>query len=129
MDTTEVESLRPTSPFENGFRWRADLLALLLQLRSELSRPVSPNEEKALYRPTQRFSELVERYGYAGLKYPSAMGSGFNLVLFDQNVATPGEVSHVRVTGVACRVRSLGVSELLFEEQPYDYLLRDGAKS
>ncbi len=129
VDTTEVESLRPTSPFEDGFRWRADLLALLLQLRSELSRPVSPDEEEALYRPTQRFCELVRRYGYAGLKYPSAMGGGFNLVLFDQNVATPGEVSHVRVTGVACRVRPLGVGELLFEEQPYDYLLRDGVKS
>ena len=128
VDTTDVEKLRPTSPFEDGFHWKADLLALLLQLRSELCRPVSANDEQALYRPTQRFCELVRSYSYAGLKYPSAMGNGFNLVLFDQNVAMPREVSHVRVAGVAYRVRPLGAGELLFDEQPYDYLLREEPK-
>ena len=67
--------------------------------------------------------EFVRRYGYAGFKYPSAMGNGFNLVLFDQSVAMPKEVSHVRVAGAAYRSRLLGAGELLFEEQPYDYLL------
>ncbi|MBI4662204.1 MAG: RES family NAD+ phosphorylase [Verrucomicrobia bacterium] len=123
VDTTEVESLRPVSPFEDGFHWKADLLQLLLQLRSELCRPVSPDDEQALYRPTQRFCELVRRHGYGGLKYPSAMGQGFNLVLFDRNAAAPKEIGHVRVAGVSYRVRSLGAGEALFDEQPYDYLL------
>ena len=126
VDTTEVENLRPTSPFEDGFHWKTELLALLLQLRSELCRPVSADDEQALYQPTQRFCELVRRYDYAGLKYPSAMGNGFNLVLFERNIAVPKEVSHVRVAGVAYRVRPLGVGELLFDEQPYDYLLSGG---
>lgn len=128
VDTTEVENRRPTSPFEDGFRWKSDLFALLLQLRSELCRPVSADDEKELYRPTQRFCELVRRYGYAGLKYPSAMGNGFNLVLFDRNIAVPTDVFHVRVAGVTYRVRSLSTGEPLFDEQPYDYLLGEEPK-
>ena len=128
VDTSEVESLRPISPFEDGFHWKADLLDLLLHLRSELCRPVSPDDEAAFYRPTQRFCELVRTHGYGGLKYPSAMGKGFNLVLFDQNVAAPKEVCHMRVARVTYRVRSLGHGELLFDEQPYDYLLSDDSR-
>lgn len=123
VDTTEMEKLRPANPFEESYHWKAELFALLLQLRSELCRPVLQDHEQALYRPTQRFCELVRRYGYTGLKYPSAMGKGFNLVLFDQNIAVPKKVCHVRVAGVTYRVRSLGAGEPLFEEQPYDYLL------
>jgi RES domain-containing protein len=129
VDTTELEERRPASPFEEGFCWKADLNSLLLQLRSELCRPVSPDDEAAFYRPTQRFCALVRRYGYAGVKYPSAMGTGFNLVLFDQSVAAPAKVCHVRVVGVTCRVRPLGRGEPLFDEQPYDYLLGAEAKS
>jgi hypothetical protein len=123
VDTIAVESLRPASPFEDGFHWKAELLQLLLQLRSELCRPVSPDDEQSLYRPTQRFCDLVRRHGYGGLKYPSAMGKGFNLVLFDQSGAAPKAVCHLRIAGVSYRVRSLGAGEPIFDEQPYDYLL------
>lgn len=127
VDTTDAEKLLPGSPFEESYPWKAELLALLRQLRSELSRLVSADErETPLYLPTQRLCELVRRYGYAGLKYPSAMGRGFNLVLFDQDAAVPKKVSHVHVAGVAYRVRPLGAGEPLFEEQPYDYLLGEG---
>lgn len=123
VDTTEVENLAQTSPFEEEYHWKADLITLLIHLRSELRRPVAADEEKGLYRPTQRFCDLLRKYGYAGLMYPSAMGKGFNLVLFDPSVAVPTEVCHVRVAGVAYRIRPLLAGEPLFDEQPYDDLL------
>jgi hypothetical protein len=52
----------------------------------------------------------------------------FIFATFCQHVALPGEVSHVRVAGVGYRVRPLGAGELLFDEQPYDYLLGENPK-
>lgn len=50
-------------------------------------RPVTDTEDTADYAPTQIIAELFRSHGYDGLAYRSAVGEGFNLVLFDIHAA------------------------------------------
>lgn len=47
------------------------------------SNPVTRNDAVADYVPTQIISELFKNDGYDGLAFKSALGEGYNLVLFD----------------------------------------------
>jgi hypothetical protein len=80
--------------------WRLELSDALSRFATELSRPVLPGEDIHLYRVSQRLTELIRGAGYDGLVYPSAMGSGSNIVLFDPTAAPPIDVRYVRVTEV-----------------------------
>ena len=52
------------------------------------STPVPNNEEPTRYIPTQIIAELVKSKGYDGIAYRSVFSDGFNIVLFDLNVAS-----------------------------------------
>ncbi len=53
----------------------------------ELSTPVDPDKSKIEYLPTQYISEYIKSRGFDGIMFNSAMGSGFNIVLFNENKA------------------------------------------
>lgn len=51
------------------------------------SRPVSMNDSSADYVPTQILAELFKAEGFDGIAYRSAFGEGFNIAIFDIDVA------------------------------------------
>jgi len=78
-----------------------DKKELLRGLGKVLSEPLLPGETELDYIPTQYVSEFVRSKGYDGMRYPSAMGPGHNLVLFSTGVAEQvAEPKLVRVTNV-----------------------------
>ncbi len=102
--------------FHESLRWRLEANALLNRFAEELSRPVMPHETDTLYRPTQHLCDWVKTSGFEGIAYPSAMGPGHNVVIFDPNAATPIEVTHHRVEGIAFKSRDLGPYESPYED-------------
>src|SRR5713226_3176506 len=91
-------SMRFRSPFFLELpKWNVQLASLLRRLGSDLSRPMMPHEEEVLYRPTQLLAWLIRSSGYQGFIYPSAMGPGTNIVLFNPEDAEVAKVSYVRV--------------------------------
>lgn len=116
------QNAAPTSPFfQEYLGWRLELAVLMRGLGEELSRPLLPIEQPKLYRASQHFCQIVRRARYDGLVYPSAMGDGFNVVLFDPAAGTPFERYYVRVVGVRHVVEELGEAEPPYEELPYPY--------
>lgn len=59
---------------------------LLFRLGKELSKPVNPDKISLEYIPTQYLTELIRNYGYHGMIYPSSLGKGKNIVLFEEDV-------------------------------------------
>jgi hypothetical protein len=100
LDLTEVREL--ASPFfVEGLRWQVEVLDLLGRFAYELSRPLLPNEPESHYAPTQHICDLVRRAGYQGIAYPSAMGLGHNLVLFDPTAAQATDVRYVAMREIS----------------------------
>lgn len=80
--------------------------ALLRRLSKELSEPVNPNKSQVEYVPSQFLTEFIMDNGYQGIIYPSALGSGKNIVLFDDKIAI-------------CRnVKLYYVDEIKYEHSP-----------
>lgn len=118
LDLTEEYSIE--SPFfHESLQWVLETNRLMNRFAEELSRPVMPHEAEALYRPTQNLCDLVKTAGCDGIAYPSAMGPGHNVVLFDPRAATPEEISHHRVETLAFKSRDLGPHEPPHEEVPW----------
>jgi RES domain-containing protein len=114
----------PASPFfEEYLNWKLELAGLLHRLADELSRPIIPDEDTRLYLPTQHLCELIRRAGYDGVAYPSAMGQGSNVVLFDPRAAEPIEITYVRVRSVLFDPEEIPEYHDIYEEGPFDYLL------
>ena len=63
--------------------------------------------------------------GYEGFIYPSAMGSGSNIALFNSDDAEVMDPTYVRVKRVAYFSEALHEYEDIYEEGPYDSLLSD----
>jgi RES domain-containing protein len=123
VDLTQVRRVR--SPFfADLLKWELELANLLYRLSQDMSWPVMPHEQEILYKPTQLLALMVRSAGYDGCMYPSAMGSGKNYVLFDINVATVGKIEHVRINRAAFFSTSFGIWEPIYEEGPYDYVLK-----
>jgi len=121
IDTIESGGLR--IPFGcELMKWRCDVLELFRRFGWELSRPILPKEQKQGYEPTQHLAEFVRQCGYAGIKYPSAMGAGYNVVLFNPLDGRVEKVSYRRVRAVAVSKRPFGPYEAPYEEGAYDYL-------
>jgi RES domain-containing protein len=123
--------LTRSKPFGSPFfvellRWKVDLAALLRRLAEDMSRPVVKSEDEVLYKPTQLLAWLVRSGGYDGCKYPSAMGPGTNIVLFNPEDAEVTNITYVRVQRVAYFSEPLSLYETPYEEQPYDYLSSSG---
>jgi len=110
--------------FVEHLRWRVELTRLLYRLSGDMSRPVMPHEEEVLYRPTQFLALLIKSNGYEGFIYPSAMGSGANIVLFNPGDVTIGPPSYVRVKRVGCFSEPLDPYDDVYEEGPYDFALK-----
>lgn len=114
----------PDSPFfEEHLAWKLQLAGLFHRLAEELSRPVMQHEADRLYVPTQRLCDLIQQAGYEGIAYPSAMGPGSNLVLFDPTAAEPVEVTYVRVGLVRFDYDQIPPTYEVYEEGHFDYLL------
>lgn len=118
LDLTEKYSI--DSPFFiESLKWVLETNRLMNRFAEELSRPVMPHEAEILYRPTQNLCDIVKAAGCDGIAYPSAMGPGHNVVLFDPHGATPEDVSHRRVEGLSFTSRDLGHYEAPHEEVPW----------
>lgn len=113
----------PKSPFfDDLLEWKIQLGGLFYRLADELSRPVLPREEDKIYFSTQYLCDWVKKSGYDGIEYPSAMGSGHNIVLFNSDDAEPIEVKYVCITGSEHSYRELSYHDLIYDEGPFDYL-------
>ncbi len=116
----------PDSPFfEEGLAWKIQLAGLFHRLAEELSRPIMPHETEQLYLPTQRLCDLIRQAGYDGVAYPSAMGPGSNLALFDPAAAEAVELIYVRVGLVRFDHKEIPPRHEVYEEGGFDYLLAE----
>src|SRR5262249_4798190 len=97
-----TRSRRFDSPFfVENLRWKIDLASLLYRLAQDMSRPVVAREDELFYKPTQLLALLIRSSGYDGCKYPSAMGPGSNIVLFNPEDAEPIKITYERVKRIA----------------------------
>ncbi len=73
------------SPFKYGnkLKFIIDHLTFLKMLENELSKTVNPFNADLQYIPLQYLCELIKKNKYDGVKYASAMGSGFNYAIFN----------------------------------------------
>lgn len=105
------------SPFEvDHLTWHLEVRALFRRFGRELSRPIIPGEEESEYRPSQHICEVVREARFDGVAYPSAMGPGHNVVLFDTETATPESVTYSRVVRPAFRVEPYPYPQMRWEE-------------
>jgi RES domain-containing protein len=114
--------------FEELLAWKVQLMGLFRRFGEELSRPVLPHEKEVLYKPSQHLCDLIRKNGFDGVAYPSAMGPGFNVVIFDTEAAKPLDRKYVRAK-VQYYYDNLGDYEPIYEETPYDHLLEEKNKS
>lgn len=127
VNLLQYQSLK--SPFfEEYLEWRLQLEGLFYRFADELSRPVMPNEEAILYKPSQYLCEIVKSNGYDGIVYPSGLGPDHNFILFNMSKAEVIQVSYVRVTGIEHQTAPIEPEEDLYEESPYDHLLNPHAE-
>jgi len=110
--------------FEELLEWKVQLMGLFRRFGEELSRPVLPHEKEVLYEPSQHLCELIKQNGFDGVAYPSAMGPGFNLVIFDSEAAEPVDMKYVRAK-VQYDYDNFGEYESIYDETPYDHLLKE----
>lgn len=113
---------RIRSPFDYGehLTWLFEARALLREFGRELSRPVIPGEEERHYVPSQRACDAVRLAGFHGIAYPSAMGAGRNIVLFDPSGAEAIEVEYHKVTRTRVRSEVIEREEIQIDDYPYD---------
>lgn len=96
---------RTVSPFVLADSQQISLLrsdiGFLEHLGSELSQPVLPQEATVSYIPTQYLCELIKHRGFDGVRYSSAVGTGFNIALFSQEACVISDGTTHRVTEVS----------------------------
>ncbi|MBL8688018.1 MAG: RES family NAD+ phosphorylase [Rhodospirillaceae bacterium] len=109
--------------FDEMLRWKVRLLRLFSRLAYDLSKPVMPHEQEVLYRPTQLLAWLIRSNGYDGFLYPSAMGDGKNIVVFDSTSAEVKTPTYMRVERIGFRAKPLSPLESIYDNGPYDHAL------
>jgi hypothetical protein len=119
----------PASPFfEENLDWRMQLTGLFKRFGEELSRPIFKDEEDILYRPSQHLCDIIRQQGFKGVIYPSAMGEGYNVAIFDLEAYDVIEAKYVRVAKIIHDYKGLKEHEPIYEETPYDYYLSKKTK-
>jgi RES domain-containing protein len=119
LDLTDFEAI--TSPFfEEEIGWKVEARSLLWQLREDMKRPVTPHLADRHYQPTQYAADLVRNAGFHGIAYPSAMGPGVNIVIFDPAVGEVSAVSYVRVNDVVYSFEPEESQQIRVDEFPYE---------
>ncbi|OME50902.1 hypothetical protein BSK59_21430 [Paenibacillus odorifer] len=77
-----------------------EVVFLLSNFSDDLSTPVSPHFSNIEYLPTQYITELIKSKGFDGIVYSSAMASGDNIVLFDDNNVVVDSIEYVEISGI-----------------------------
>ncbi len=127
VDLTQIVEIE--SPFfVPDLKWRAELVGLLSRLADDMSRPLMPNDSDILYRPTQLLARMIQVCEYDGCVYPSAMGSGKNVLLFDTDAVDIVASEHVRVSEVAFESEPMPLGGPIYHSGPYDHA-QDKGKS
>ncbi len=76
-----------------------EFAVLLAAFGEELAKPLRYRDDPTDYIPSQKLTELIQRTGIDGIRYPSAMApGGTNVVLFDPKVVDIGSSRLVEVT-------------------------------
>ena len=115
----------PQSPFfEDLLQWKMQLVELFDRLADELSRPVVAHEDEQVYFSTQYLADWVRKAGYHGIEYPSAMGPGSNVVIFNPEDVKSLSIKYARITGIQHSSIELGDTDPVYEEGPFDYLFQ-----
>jgi RES domain-containing protein len=113
----------PQSPFfEELLQWKVQLAELFGRLADELSRPVIAHEDEKVYFSTQYLADWVRKARYHGIEYPSAMGSGSNVVIFNPEDLKSLDIKYSRITGIQHSSIELRDNDPVYEEGPFDYL-------
>ena len=76
---------------------------MMRRFAEELSRPIDPNQAEIDYLPTQYLTEIVMKCGFDAVLYPSSLGPGKNIAIFDPasvkvDVTRLGQVDDVAVS-------------------------------
>lgn len=115
LDLREVPRIE--SPFfDTDLAWRLETNALFRRFGEELSRPILPDEPEAQYARTQHLCDLVRKAGYGGIAYPSAMGPGYNVVLFDPAAAVAEDIEYFTVLGVEFASEKVKAEKIYFDD-------------
>ncbi len=120
LNLVKVPRLR--SPFEAGeeLLWLLEARSLLQRFGAELSRPVIPGEESRHYLPSQKICDVAREAGFDGVAYPSAMGRGHNVVLFDVASARADSVAYYRVGQPSFGIVPYAEPEVVVDDWPYE---------
>jgi len=93
------------NPFtDETVNYWVEFAALLAAFADELGRPLRYRDDPVDYIPSQKLTDLIERAGVDGIRYPSAMSpGGTNVVLFDPKVVDirPSRLVEVTETKVS----------------------------
>lgn len=117
-------SLSESPFFEEYLEWKIQMAALFDRLAEELSRPVLSNKKDNIYFSTQYLCDWIKKTGHAGIEYPSAMGDGYNVAIFNPTNMKAIDVKYVRVDEVIHKYNLLDKNTVLYEECPFDYLFK-----
>ena len=124
IDLTEFHF--PKSPFEiENLCYHLQLNALFQSFGSALSQPPLPGEEEGLYLPSQKLCELIRQRNRDGVIYPSAMGPGKNVLLFNPDDGDPFDVKYVRTGTPAFPITEINEQDDLYEDWPYQIFVED----
>jgi RES domain len=92
------------NPFTDHFpSHEIEFASLLSGFAEELGKPLRRRDEPRDYLPSQKLTELIEKTGVDGIRYPSAMApGGTNVVLFNRSVVEVGasrlvEIAEARI--------------------------------
>lgn len=107
--------------FDESLGWRLELHGLLLRVAEEMSRPILPSDAETLYRTSRHFCDRVRELGMDGVIYPSALGPGKNVVVFDHEAVLPTSVEYIRITNVAFEHRALAPAEQPYDDLPWGF--------
>ncbi|MBI3448615.1 MAG: RES family NAD+ phosphorylase [Acidobacteria bacterium] len=106
--------------FEDHLEWRLEFGAFFRRLAADKARPVLRDEDRREYIPTQLLADMVRSSGYDGIVYPSAMGPGHNIVLFDLDAGAPEPPRNLRVKRFAMTCEEIQASHVEIDDWPYD---------
>ena len=76
VDLADVKYLTKEPFAFQNIGYEVDKLHLVIRLANDLAKPISTNEAEIEYLPTQSLTEVVKDWGFDGMWYPSAMGTG-----------------------------------------------------
>ena len=115
ISVIDLRSPNIGSPFKWGdkLEFVLKIQGFLKMLGFILSKPVDIDKTTSEYLPTQYLCEFIKNQGFEGVLYKSFLGSGHNIVLFDENKVECTETKLYKVTSI--KVESKEVVEVIEE--------------